>query len=73
MRTEIIETVDNLKNTAEELKTMIAECETKISMLQMNLRDCRNELCLKCGNYKNAHNGACNGCRWLDEWRGVLK
>lgn len=27
-------------------------------------RDCRNELCLKCGSYQNAHNGACDGCRW---------
>lgn len=25
---------------------------------------CRNELCLKCGEYKNAHKGACDGCRW---------
>ena len=25
----------------------------------------RNELCLKCGNYKLAHKGACNGCRWM--------
>ena len=24
----------------------------------------RNELCLKCGNYTMAHEGACNGCRW---------
>ena len=24
----------------------------------------RNELCLKCGKYKEAHNGACDGCRW---------
>lgn len=24
----------------------------------------RNELCLKCGKYKEAHNGACEGCRW---------
>ena len=24
----------------------------------------RNELCLKCGNYTLAHEGACNGCRW---------
>ena len=30
------------------------------------LRDCRNDLCLKCGWYRNAHNGACNGCRWKD-------
>ena len=27
-------------------------------------RDCRNELCLKCGAYTQKHNGACDGCRW---------
>ena len=26
----------------------------------------RNELCLKCGNYTLAHEGACNGCRWRE-------
>lgn len=29
----------------------------------------RNELCLKCGNYTLAHEGACNGCRWRREER----
>ena len=24
----------------------------------------RNELCCKCGKYREAHNGACDGCRW---------
>lgn len=24
----------------------------------------RNELCLKCGKYKEAHLDACDGCRW---------
>lgn len=24
----------------------------------------RNELCMKCGNYTLAHEGACNGCKW---------
>ena len=26
----------------------------------------RNELCLKCGNYTMAHEGACDGCKWRD-------
>lgn len=26
-----------------------------------------NELCLKCGKYKDAHLGACDGCRWRKE------
>ena len=24
----------------------------------------RNELCCKCGKYREAHNGACDWCRW---------
>ena len=26
----------------------------------------RNELCFKCGKYREAHNGACDGCRWKE-------
>ena len=29
-----------------------------------DFRDCRNELCLQCGQYKTSHLGSCNGCRW---------
>lgn len=29
----------------------------------------RNELCLKCGRYPLAHEGACDGCRWRGEER----
>ena len=38
--------------------------------LRRDLKDCRNELCLRCGDYQNAHNGACDGCRFRDfgEW-----
>ena len=32
--------------------------------LKSEFETCRNELCLKCGEYKNAHKGACDGCRW---------
>lgn len=32
---------------------------------ERDFRDCRNELCFRCGEYRNRHNGACNGCRWL--------
>lgn len=36
----------------------------KVRLLWADLKDCRNELCLRCGSYRNAHNGACDGCRW---------
>ena len=26
----------------------------------------RNELCCLCGKYREAHNGACDGCRWKE-------
>lgn len=31
------------------------------------LMNCRNELCLKCGAYRDSHLGACDGCRYNDE------
>lgn len=31
-----------------------------------DFRDCRNELCLQCGQYKTAHLGSCSDCRWKD-------
>lgn len=29
-----------------------------------DIKDLRNELCIACGNFKQAHLGACDGCRW---------
>ena len=49
---ELLDLVDSLKARVEGLKT--------------DLKDCRNELCLRCGQYKTAHLGSCNGCRWRD-------
>ena len=37
-----------------------------IEELRRDLKDCRNELCLKCGEYERRHLGACDGCRWKE-------
>lgn len=48
------------------------------------LKNCRNELCLKCGEYTSEHLGNCDGCRYnrqsMAKWEnmpsvdaGVLK
>jgi len=29
-----------------------------------DIADLRNELCLKCGQYRRAHLGSCDSCRW---------
>ena len=44
-----------------------AEAGEKISKLERELRTCRNELCLRCGEYRQRHLGACDGCRWLED------
>ena len=33
---------------------------------QSELNAMKNELCQYCGKYKNAHEGACDGCGWRD-------
>ena len=44
---------DDLTEAADRIEAQAKEIDTL-----------RNELCLKCGNYTQAHEGACNGCRW---------
>ena len=34
--------------------------------LKKELAAMRNELCYLCGKYREAHNGACDGCRWKE-------
>lgn len=29
-----------------------------------DLKAMKNELCQLCGKYREAHNGACDGCKW---------
>jgi len=47
----------------------------KIKRLQNEVKRCRNELCLKCGCYKESHIGACDDCRFRHdgEWRDDLQ
>lgn len=33
---------------------------------QSELHAMKNELCQYCGKYKQAHEGACDGCKWRD-------
>lgn len=42
----------------------LAEAADLIEAQVKEIDALRNELCLKCGNYTLAHEGACNGCRW---------
>ena len=56
--------------TMEEIKKREVDMGIQIANLQANLKDCVNELCLKCGQYRREHEGSCDGCRWLKPRRG---
>ena len=47
------QSADAIENLLKELH------ETKSELAAM-----RHELCFKCGKYREAHNGACDGGRW---------
>jgi hypothetical protein len=51
-----------VKNTREAVESLPAADVVPASVF----RDCRNELCLKCGAYTQKHLGACDGCRWRE-------
>lgn len=46
------------------------ESRKELHEAKSELTAMRNELCCKCGKYREAHNGACDGCRWE---KAVLK
>ena len=51
-------------NTREAIAEMIMPVPSADVVSAQDFRDCRNELCLKCGQYQTKHLGSCNGCRW---------
>lgn len=62
---ELRDKLDDSVNAYQGGGNMLAmQAANAIDELSVELRDCRNALCLRCGNYKEAHMGACNGCRW---------
>ena len=56
-----------LEETRQALSTATIHLMSASQMkesLKITLKDCVNELCLKCGSYLEEHLGACDGCRW---------
>ena len=56
----------NARLIAEALKKdeEIGQLQEELNEAKSELDAMRNELCCKCGKYREAHNGACDGCRW---------
>ena len=49
----------------ELLDVSVAKTD-KVLRLKEDLHTIKNELCQYCGKYKQAHDGACDGCRWRE-------
>ena len=50
----------------KELLDMAVSKTDKVLRLKEELHTIKNELCQYCGKYKQAHEGACNECRWRE-------
>ena len=48
------------------LRDTIMRRDVQIEKLAADRKSLINELCQYCGKYKQAHEGACDGCRWRD-------
>ena len=51
----------------DRLRMALASACKERDELKKELHEAKNELCCKCGNYREAHNGACDGCRWKEK------
>ena len=50
----------------DKLRMALASSCKERDEARKELHEAKNELCCKCGNYREAHNGACDGCRWKE-------
>nr|DAM59854.1 MAG TPA: hypothetical protein [Caudoviricetes sp.] len=52
----------------EDMKQGMAQLAKAVAVKeeQSELHATKNELCQYCGKYKQAHEGACDGCKWRD-------
>lgn len=58
------------ENNVSDRAALVAEIEKlrkQLEQTQAERAAMRNELCYKCGNYEQAHNGWCDHCRWKKE------
>ena len=65
-RTEQVRELQD-ENHASDRAALVTEIEKLRKQLEQTQAErgaMRNELCYLCGKYRDAHNGACDGCRW---------
>lgn len=58
--------IEALMKANDSLKDAIARRDEQIEKLAADRKALINELCQYCGMYKQAHEGACDGCKWRE-------
>ena len=63
---QLKEELQGAKNTAEQYAAINETLFDSNMKLGADRKALINELCQYCGKYKQAHEGACDGCRWRE-------
>lgn len=63
---QLKEELQGAKNTAEQYAAINDTLYDSNMKLGADRKALINELCQYCGKYKQAHEGACDGCRWRE-------
>lgn len=50
----------------DRLRMELASACKERDEARKELHEAKNELCYLCGKYRDAHNGACDGCGWKE-------
>lgn len=56
--------IEALLQANAALRDTVLRRDAQIETMAADRKALINELCQYCGKYKNAHEGACDGCRW---------
>lgn len=58
--------IEALLQANAALRDTVLRRDAQIEKLAADRKALINELCQYCGKYKQAHEGACDGCRWRE-------
>ena len=61
---ELDKVLDDIKQREIDMGIQIVNLQADRDNIRAELKDCVNELCLKCGAYHESYLGSCTGCRW---------
>jgi hypothetical protein len=68
---EFDKVLEDIKKREIDMGIQLATMQADRDNIRADLKDCVNELCYQCGQYKTAHLGSCDDCRWKTVKEGL--